>query len=124
LVTEPDEDRLHLLTKAFEVLGAPRGSVLSAGDRTLELGRLEGLGLYLNGTDLSAEVYASSDVNVVLERLEDLLGDDGDLHGYWEGPRETALYFYGESFATMAERIAALVAAEPLCEQARVVQVA
>ncbi|MGZ5417072.1 MAG: hypothetical protein ACXWDI_07815 [Nocardioides sp.] len=44
-------------------------------------------GLYLNGTDLPAEVYASADVNRVLESLEELLGDDGSLHSYWEEPR-------------------------------------
>ena len=121
---DPADERIELLVKAFELLGAPVGSVLRAGDREVPFGRLEGLGLYLNGTDLPAEVYASADVNVVLESLEDLLGDDGSLHGYWEGPRETALYFYGSSFATMAERISDFLAAEPLCQQSRVVQVA
>ena len=121
---DPGADRLELISKALEILGAPVGSVLRAGDREVPFGRLEGLGLYLNGTDLPAEVYASSDVNVVLESLEELLGDDGSLHSHWEGPRETALYFYGDSFATMAERISGFVAAEPLCQQARVVQVA
>jgi hypothetical protein len=121
---EPDDERLELLTRALEVLGAPVGSVLRAGDRLLPFGRLEGLGLYLNGTDLPAEVYATSDVNAVLERLEELLGDDGSLHGYWEGPRETALYFYGPSFTTMAERIGDFVAGDPLCRRSRVVQLA
>ena len=123
-IHEADDDRLELLTKALEILGAPVGSVLRAGDRLMPFGRLEGLGLYLNGTALPAEVYASSDVNVVLERLEELLGDDGSMHGYWEGPRETALYFYGPSFAEMAERIGDFVATEPLCQMARIVQLA
>jgi hypothetical protein len=123
-IHEADDGRLELLTKALEILGAPVGSVLRAGDRLMPFGRLEGLGLYLNGTDLPAEVYASSDVNLVLERLEELLGDDGAMHGHWEGPRETALYFYGPSFARMAELIGEFVAAEPLCRQARVVQLA
>ena len=121
---DPDGNGLELLSKALEILGAPIGSVLRAGDRQVPFGRLEGLGLYLNGTDLPAEVYASADVNVVLESLEELLGDDGSLHSYWEGPRESALYFSGDSFVTMTERISGFVAAEPLCRQARVVQVA
>jgi hypothetical protein len=121
---DPADDRLELLGKALEILGAPVGSVLRVGDREVPFGRLEGLGLYLNGTDLPAEVYASADVNVVLESLEELLGDDGSLHSYWEGPRETALYFYGDSFVTMADRINDFVAADPLCQRARVVQVA
>lgn len=117
-----DPDKLELLAQALELLGAPAGSMLQAGDRTLPLGRLEGLGLYLNGTDLPAEVYGSSDVNQVIERLEDLLGEAGELHGWWEGPRETALYFYGSSFDEMAELVRGYVAAEPLCAQSRTVR--
>ncbi|MGN6132074.1 MAG: hypothetical protein ACTHOK_17160 [Nocardioidaceae bacterium] len=121
---DPAEQRLELVTKALEVLGAPVGSALRVGEQELPFGRLEGLGLYLNGTDLPDEVYANADVNVVLGRLEALLGDDGSLHSSWEGPTETALYFYGDSFATMAERIAGVVDTEPLCQRARVVRLA
>lgn len=119
-----DPDKIEVLAQAFEMLGAPRGSVLHADGREIQLGRLEGLGLYLNGTDLPREVYATSDVNEVIARLEELLGEDGEMHGYWEGPRETALYFYGASFSTMAERIGGFVAEEPLCQRSRIVQVA
>ena len=52
---DPADDRLELLSKALEILGAPVGSVLRAGEREVPFGRLEGLGLYLNGTDLPAE---------------------------------------------------------------------
>lgn len=123
-IAEPVDDRLELVAKALEILGAPQGSWLRAGDRELPFGRLEGLALYLNGTDLPAEVYANSDVNVVLERLEALLDEEGSLHSYWEGPRETALYFYGASFDTMTARISDFVAAEPLCRQSRMVRIA
>lgn len=119
-----DPDKVEVLAQAFELLGAPRGSALWADGREIRFGRLEGLGLYLNGTDLPSEVYATSDVNVVIERLEELLGEDGEMHGYWEGPRETALYFYGESFSVMSERIQGFVAEEPLCQRSRIVQVA
>lgn len=117
-----DPDQLELLAQAFELLGAPRGSMLQAGDRTLPLGRLEGLGLYLNGTDLPAEVYGASDVNQVIATLEELLGHAGELHGWWEGPRETALYFYGSSYDAMAELLRDYVATEPLCAQSRTVR--
>jgi hypothetical protein len=119
-----DPDKIEVLAQAFELLGAPRGSVLHADGREIRFGRLEGLGLYLNGTDLPSEVYATSDVNAVIERLEEILGEDGEMHGYWEGSRETALYFYGASFSTMAERIRGFVAEEPLCQRSRIVQVA
>ena len=117
-----DPEKLDLLAQALELLGAPQGSTLKAGDRTVPLGRLEGMGVYLNGTDLPAEVYATSDVNAVIERLEELLGHAGELHGWWEGPRETALYFYGPSYDAMAELVGGYVAEEPLCARSRTVR--
>lgn len=45
-----------------------------------------------------------------------------ELHGWWEGPRETALYLYGSSFEEMAELVRGYVAAEPLCAQSRTVR--
>ena len=44
------------------------------------------------------------------------------LHGWWEGPRETALYFYGPSYDAMAELLGDYVATEPLCAQSRTVR--
>lgn len=117
-----DPDQLELLARVLELLGAPRGSSLTAGDRTVPVGRLEGLGLYLNGADLPAEVYATSDVNQVIARLGELLGHAGELHGWWEGPRETALYFYGPSYDAMAQLLSDYVATEPLCARSRTVR--
>jgi hypothetical protein len=78
----------------------------------------------LNGTDLPAEVYQSSDINVVIERLNKLLESEGAMRGYWQGPTETALYCYGNSAAKMRELIAPFMAAYPLCQRARVVDIA
>jgi len=119
-----DPDKLDLLAQTFDLLGAPVGSTWRAGERTVDLGRNEGLGLYLNGTDLAPEVYATSDVNQVIASLEELLGHAGELHGWWEGPRETALYFYGPSYDAMAALLADYVATEPLCERSRTVRIA
>jgi len=48
----------------------------------------------------------------------------GEVCSWWQGPSETALYLYGASFDTMAERIADLLATYPLCQGARVIKVA
>lgn len=113
--------------EALEALGAAKGSVLrlhTEPGQEFPFGVNEGLGLYLNGTDLPEEVYASTNADELADRLAQALGDAGSLHSWWDGPTETALYLYGPSFARMSELIAPVVADYPLCQRARVVQIA
>lgn len=120
------EAALATIAATLEELGAPKGSKLILEKNTPErpFGRNEGMAVYLNGTDLPAEVYETSDVNFVISELSRLLDGDGTLHSYWEGPEETALYLYGPSFEKMRAQIADFMATYPLCEKARVVQIA
>lgn len=112
--------------------GAPRGSELEfevgGAQQRMAFGNKEGLGLYLNGTDLPDEVYKTSDVNVVVEELskaiEDERGGRGVMLGHWQGPTETALYFYGESAEKMKAAMAEFLASYPLCQKSRLVQIA
>jgi len=55
---------MRIVIDALERLGAPAGSTarLDGGD-PVAFGIMQGVGLYLNGTDLPDEVYATSDVN-------------------------------------------------------------
>jgi hypothetical protein len=110
---------------ALEAAGAPRGSKLHlGGGESLPFGRAEGLAVYLNGTDLPAEVYETTDSNHVLEELERLQDGKGRVLSWWQGPTETALYLYGDSFEAMHARIAPFLASYPLCRSCRVVQIA
>lgn len=124
----PDESETTLaaVTGALEKLGAPKGSKLlvESTGREVSFGVAEGLAVYLNGTDLPAEVYQTSDVNVVYQEFNRLLEPDGAIQSYWEGPRETGLYMYGRSFAAMKDRLADFIASYPLCQRARVVRIA
>lgn len=118
-------DLVDTVVRLFEALLAPVGSHYSVGDGDpVPFGRKEGLGLYLNGTDLPAEVYASADVNFVYQECDRLTEGVGRVHGHWEGPTETALYLYGTSFAELHERLQPLLTTYPLCEKARIVQIA
>jgi len=92
----------------LESLGVPRGSSIldEDGSVLVTFGSTEGLALYLNGTDLPAEVYAASDVNELVDAVEEALGDSGRMLSYWEGPRDTALYLYGRDAALMRSRLA------------------
>jgi hypothetical protein len=125
-VHEPAAERIALVKQTLEELGAPKGSklLLEADGKELPLGKFEGLAVYLNGTDLPDEVYQQCDSNFIYEEFDGLLGADGKVHSHWDGPTETALYMYGPSFETMKRRIAGFLASYPLCQGARVVQIA
>jgi hypothetical protein len=103
--------------------GAPRGSVLSydeSGKRVeVPFGFLEGVAIYMNGTDLPDDVYQKHDINEVYDEINRLLGECGDIAGYWEGPTETALYLYGYSVEEIHRLIADYMASHPLCQRAR-----
>ena len=107
---------------------APKGSKLqfkrNGVNEEVPFGVTEGLGVYLNGTDLPREVYKNCDVDVVLDTLYDLTSELPGFRGYWQGPRETALYMYAPSAAELRSRISKFMAEYPLCQKARVVQIA
>lgn len=119
---EPDVG-VDLIVSALTRAGAPQGSRLTVDDGDpISFGEFEGVGLYLNGTDLPDEVYASSDVNDLIGLLLEALGPDGDMYSYWEGPTETALYLYGPSAAVIEQRVAPVLAVEPSAALTRVVR--
>lgn len=110
----------------LEGLGAPKGSklIVESTGREIPFGKFEGLAVYLNGTDLPDEVYASCDINHVVSELNRLMGPKGSFRGFWEGSRDTSLYCYGPSFPEMAKAIEPLLTSYPLCQKARVEQIA
>ena len=122
------EKAVPLVCSALERLGAPQGSVLSYAldgrEVTHPFGRLEGLAIYFNGTDLPDHVYAQCDINHVWEQIERLIEGVGSIQSYWQGPTETALYLYGDSELDMRGRIAGFMAEYPLCERARYERIA
>jgi hypothetical protein len=121
-----DETAIAALIAALEELGAPKGSklIVEATGAQTPFGTQEGLALVLNGTQLPDEVYATSDVNHVIAELDRLMGDKGRFRSFWEGACDTALYCYGPSFTAMREAIEPLLAGYPLCQKARVEQIA
>lgn len=108
--------------------GAPKGSKFEyqrKGEKqVIPFGLAEGLGLYLDGANLAPEVYRDCSADAVLNGVAEALGDLGACAGDWQGPAETALYFYGRSFADMRAAIGPFLASYPLCRGARVVQIA
>jgi hypothetical protein len=115
---------LDLVVAELNRLGAPKGSKLILEGRAIPFGVHEGLALFLNGMDLPDEVYATSDINHVIDECERLMAAGGRMLSYWEGSRDTALYFYGPSFARMKAAIEPFLASYPLCQKCRIEQVA
>lgn len=110
---------------ALEELGAPQGSeVCLPGEQPMPFGRLQGLGLYLDGVNLADAVYESCDPHEVFEQVSAAINGLGDVCSFWQGEKETALYLYGADAAAMEAAIAGFVASYPLCQGARVVRVA
>lgn len=123
---DDSKETIDMLVKIINHFGVPKGSKIHTYSSELELpvGEQEGYAIYLNGTDLPAEVYASCDVNYVVEQMNNLMGTDGTMYSYWQGSRETALYFYGTSYEKMKAAVAGFVAKYPLCQKCRVEQIA
>lgn len=114
------------IIKLLESHGAPKGSFLTIdkSSEVIPFGKAEGLAIYLDGVNLPENVYKECDSTEVLLKLGTLMGDSGNILRYWQGETETALYFYGESFEKMKHAIAEFIKEYPLCQGARVIQIA
>lgn len=109
---------------ALEELGAPLASTLLLPEGEHDFGRMQGLGLYLDGQNLADEVYESCDPFEVYEQVASRIDGIGDVCSFWQGDSETALYLYGRDAAAMQAAIADFVASYPLCQGARVERIA
>ena len=123
------DETIEELMSIIEDIGVPKGSKLlwsaDADERSERpVGRLEGMALYLNGTELPKEVYESCDINYAIEQLESRMDGVGRFYSWWEGPQNTALYFYGQSYDKMLAAVQDFIAEYPLCQKCIVEQIA
>lgn len=102
----------------------PKGSKIICKQEITPIGQAEGMAIYLNETDLPAEVYRTNDINELISKLQDALGDKCFMFSWWEGGTETALYFYGESYLKLYEFVKHILEIHPLCKLSHVKQVA
>ena len=124
ILDEKSDETFSKLQDVLSKFPIPKGSSLIFDDKKQAIGSVEGLALYLNGTDLAQEVYESCDVNFVVDELSKLLTEDFFFFSHWEGPSETAIYIYGKSFDKMQELIKPFIEEYPLCKQSRLTQIA
>ncbi|MEZ5894295.1 MAG: hypothetical protein R3C58_14275 [Parvularculaceae bacterium] len=125
-VRAADEETLATIIKRLNDLGAPKGSrlIIEKTGRQIPFGVMDGLAVYLNGSDLPDHVYRDCDVNHVIDEFNRLLEGVGGFRGYWEGERETALFCYGRTYEAMKAALRPFLETYPLCERARVEQIA
>ncbi|MDU1891252.1 MAG: tetratricopeptide repeat protein [Dysgonomonas sp.] len=136
LVEDSEEVRQQLRSIA-EKIEVAKGSILryrsigenkesSGYDIEYPAGQMEGLAVYINGTDLPDEVYENYDIKEVLDKLLNILRSNGAfIYSYWNGPKEVALYFYGEGgYDMMLEKVTPFLKEHPLCQQCRTVRIA
>jgi hypothetical protein len=117
---------LDVTKRILEEAGAPVGSQLlfeEAGHQVERaFGVQEGLSVYLDGTSLPDEVYQTTDINAVIERVAEAVGAvGGELRGIWNGSAETALHHYGPSAEAMLDALEPLFEEYPIFENARIV---
>ena len=111
---------LDAVAGQLQSAGAPKGSCLVYGEGTERpLGNLEGLAVYLNGTDLPDETYRECDINFVYSEFNRLLEGQGAVHSHWQGPTETALYVYGTSYDAMHAALVGLSSPATRCVRRR-----
>ena len=125
-VNKANDETLTAITKRLEALGAPKGSklILDSDGREIPFGKFEGLAVFLNGADLPDKVYEECDFDDVTANFDKLMGEAGSFRGYWHGSQESAIYCYGPSYEAMKAAIEPFLASYPLCEGARVEQIA
>jgi len=125
LELEDDPKLIEKVIDALERRGAPKHSRLSIytddGDRSVELGIAEGIGIYFDGVNLPAEVYRECTLDDLCEKLAPLLEDPAEIRGSWVGATQTALYLYGLDAEELWRTIEPVVRAYPLSKGARVV---
>ena len=116
------------LLEILDGMDLPKGSFLHFDENEdkepLPLGRLEGLALGLNGTDLPAKVYKECDINHAITQILGLLGEAGDMYSHWRGPKHTYIYFYGTSFEEMKRLMLPFLEEYPLCQKCEIFQIA
>ena len=98
-----NQEHIKLIIKKLEELEAPKESKLTIEktEQKIEFGKKEGLGIYLNGVNLDEDTYKNSDSNIIVSEIKKLTDDHSKNIRYWQGAKETGLYFYSDSFEKM-----------------------
>ena len=118
-----DEASFDIFLDLIKDVNFAKGSRVESSNRRVEVGDFEGLALYLNASDLSSDVYKNNNYDEVIADLCETLGEDGAFLGTNIIDKFFILYFYGNSYEIIKEKILPYLKDSPLCEDFRVKQV-
>lgn len=119
---------LHVLDFSAGFNFFAKGSSLTIfnADQTVKetkaIGNAEGLAITLSN-DLPDNVYAENDINVLIEKLQQAVGEHGNFTS-WSETATTSLYFYGNSFEELKRLMSAVLDSHPLAQNAIIEQIA
>lgn len=119
-------EAVDLVKHVLEEAGAPAGSEIRIGEgasqNVLTFGRKEGLAIYLDGIGLPDAVYETCSADGLAGLIYGVLTAlGGEIRGSWVGPNETAIYLYCPDAEELFAGLEPILAAYPLCGNARVV---
>ena len=117
------DEALQVIADTLERAGAPQGSEIldTADERVLRtFGKLQCLAIYLDGTSLPDQVYADLDFDAVVADIGAAAGDNS-YRGFWQGPHETGIFFFGDDAEVMFSRVEPVLRRLPIGQNARVV---
>ncbi len=119
-----DDDAFERFKSYINHLNIAKGSELEVdGGEKFPVGSYEGLGIYLS-VDLPKEVYENNDINELIEKLGNAVGENGVLRSWRELNEFTALYFYGDSFGKMEELVKPVLKTHPLAKDCKIIRIA
>lgn len=123
---EIDKSQIKAIIHKLEEFGAPKGSILTIEktEEKIEFGKKEGLGIYLDGINLSDEVYKNSNSEALANEIKKFAKNEDNILRHWQGNAETGLYFYGDSFERIKNSITDFISFHPECENCRIEQIA
>lgn len=124
LVTGDLEETTKVITETLEDQGLPKGSKIILDDKEVLIGNHDVLALHFNNKDLADSVYEDNDINEVLSKVEELLGETGQRNSYTNSNEESIIYYGGASFDVMKQKIGEFVASHPLCDKGKITQAA
>jgi hypothetical protein len=116
------EDIIYCL----ENCGAPKGSklIIEKINQEISFGTTEGIAIYIDSEKLQKESFKEYDVDFVQSEIIRLTQTAQKTDRYWEGESTTGLYFYGQSYEKMKGEITHFMNTYPLCQGARIAQIA
>lgn len=118
------DDALDFAKETLNNLGVPIGSKIhyekDGETHSDDIGKLEVLGIYLDGIGLPEEVYAELDFAAFYDELKAILKPQVELRGIRQANEETGLFAVGASCDKAYDLLPALTGKMPILQNARI----